>query len=239
MYIQLTTRCNMKCAHCGFSCTNKGEDMEWDTFVKAFEYGDGYITLGGGEPTLWKHYDRMIEYLESYMYEKSLYIEEILMVTNGSKFRKTMKLINLAQTSQDFGGPCVSVTISDDVFHDDKKQNQKLIEYVDNYITQYNEMNKYNYHNKPVPIVSYRRVNKIAGSGRALESKSLSHIKLYDFCMCEDMFVAPGGTIYQCGCEDSPMIGYVGDCFDNYEHGCYKDIESETGESYEYPPEAV
>lgn len=52
-YIQVTTRCNMFCEHCGFSCTAEGEDMSMEVFERTLQVFEGsYITIGGGEPTL-------------------------------------------------------------------------------------------------------------------------------------------------------------------------------------------
>lgn len=55
MYIRVTTRCNMSCIHCMYSCTTEGTDMSFSTFKKAvdiaYDSGD-FITIGGGEPTL-------------------------------------------------------------------------------------------------------------------------------------------------------------------------------------------
>jgi len=52
MYIQITTRCNMHCAHCGMSCTAQGEDMSLQTFRQALEYSEDTVAIGGGEPTI-------------------------------------------------------------------------------------------------------------------------------------------------------------------------------------------
>ncbi len=51
MYIQITTRCNMSCEHCCYSCTHEGEDMSLETFRNCLGF-DEYNTLGGGEPTI-------------------------------------------------------------------------------------------------------------------------------------------------------------------------------------------
>ena len=50
MYIQITTRCNMSCAHCGMNCTQEGEDMTMETLKKVLNLGlsDSYI-IGGVE----------------------------------------------------------------------------------------------------------------------------------------------------------------------------------------------
>ncbi len=45
-----------------------------------------------------------------------------------------------------------------------------------------------------------------------------------DDCICENLFVKPNGYIYQCGCDDSPVVGNV---FNDYleldiDAGCHK-----------------
>lgn len=63
MYLQLTNRCNMSCAHC---CMNSGprahkkdQDMSHEIFLAAanlaIDYGH-HITIGGGEPLLHDHF---------------------------------------------------------------------------------------------------------------------------------------------------------------------------------------
>ena len=34
-YLQITTRCNMRCQHCGFGCTHRGQDMTREVFKAA------------------------------------------------------------------------------------------------------------------------------------------------------------------------------------------------------------
>lgn len=59
MYIQITTRCNMHCDHCCYSCTSVGEDIQLKTYEKALElteWHSDYLSIGGGEPTLHKDF---------------------------------------------------------------------------------------------------------------------------------------------------------------------------------------
>jgi len=62
MYLQITTRCNMHCDHCGFACTNQGEDMSLSTFEQALDIAadDSNIDIGGGEPTIHPHFWKML-----------------------------------------------------------------------------------------------------------------------------------------------------------------------------------
>lgn len=57
MYIMITNRCNRYCGHCCFDCNpngdeTEGQDMSAETFRLAIKQSNGYITIGGGEPTL-------------------------------------------------------------------------------------------------------------------------------------------------------------------------------------------
>ena len=55
MYLQITTNCDMECAHCGFSCgPEKRRYMTMEVFEAAMKIASNrceYITIGGGEPT--------------------------------------------------------------------------------------------------------------------------------------------------------------------------------------------
>jgi MoaA/NifB/PqqE/SkfB family radical SAM enzyme len=56
MYMQITTKCNMACGHCGMNCNKKsGINMSQKVFKAALKYAsanDCSIVLGGGEPTV-------------------------------------------------------------------------------------------------------------------------------------------------------------------------------------------
>src|SRR3990172_12381336 len=88
MYLQITTKCNMRCAHCLFSCApNKGQHMSLTTFHKALKFSksyDEYISVGGGEPTLHPHFEQiMYECISATSTDTPLWI-----VTNGTHKRR-------------------------------------------------------------------------------------------------------------------------------------------------------
>ena len=64
MYVQITTKCNMNCAHCCFAATRKGEHMPLNIFQKALQVavrrGD-HLTIGGGEPTMHPDFFKYLE----------------------------------------------------------------------------------------------------------------------------------------------------------------------------------
>ena len=110
MYIQITNRCNMKCAHCGFACTAIGHDMTMETYRKACELAeklDDFICIGGGEPTLHKDFWAFVGITNEYTQY------QFTAVTNGSITKTALKLADLNV----YGGP-IRTTLSLDEYHD-------------------------------------------------------------------------------------------------------------------------
>lgn len=107
MYIQITTRCNMRCAHCGFACTEKGHDMSFETFKTAIDnYAvDEYVTIGGGEPTI---HPQFLQFL-FYAIGKC---ENVWMVINGKITEIALALGKLSEST------CLSVELSQDHYHE-------------------------------------------------------------------------------------------------------------------------
>lgn len=225
MYIQLTERCNMRCKHCCMSATAKGRDMEWGTFIQAIalcENFDSYVTLGGGEPTLWKHFGEAMDWLKD-MLPAYDHINEVLVITNGTRVRNSMKAIRLMELFDDCYDNQFNIIMSDpyDGFHDPCKVHPSVYEYF------WNKQKR-----KALYGVgeSLRKVNRLLRAGRARQ------LTEYDFqndeCPCSDLFIRPNGDIHMCGCPDSPSVGQVDyrylDLPDNYEwHECYKNQEEE------------
>ena len=90
MYIQITTRCNMACEHCGMNCTANGEDMSRETFKKALEFCDEIISIGGGEPTI---HPLFWDFLGMSLATK----DDIWMATNGSIKDTALTLAKLTE----------------------------------------------------------------------------------------------------------------------------------------------
>lgn len=89
-YVQITTVCNMSCAHCGYNCKRKGEHMSLLTFKEAIKWNRGCLNIGGGEPTMNPHLMEMIEMALTMP-------NRIWMVTNGKKKRLALKLAKLCK----------------------------------------------------------------------------------------------------------------------------------------------
>ena len=107
-YIQITTRCNMKCAHCCFDCTEQGEDMDEYTFKKCLaKIETNKITIGGGEPTLHSY----LFYFMQYALENGF---NIGITTNGKKTREAIALLEFAEENKER----VTAMLSVDMFHE-------------------------------------------------------------------------------------------------------------------------
>ena len=64
LFFELTTRCNLRCAHCGSSCCGEGTDLEPQMVSKALAEGDPdrvMIALTGGEPMLHPQFYKIAE----------------------------------------------------------------------------------------------------------------------------------------------------------------------------------
>ncbi len=106
MYIQITTRCNMSCAHCCMSATKDGDDMTIEVFKKALEYSDDNVSIGGGEPTL---HPKFWEFIGLSLGHS----EYTWLATNGSVTDTALGLAKLARLEA-FG-----CELSQDWYHDD------------------------------------------------------------------------------------------------------------------------
>lgn len=197
MYIQITTRCNMSCAHCCFNCTNKGIDMPESIFLKALKLcEDDYITIGGGEPTIHPKF-------WNYLINAIVDCEGVWLATNGSQTKTALKLASLAKKG------IIGCALSQDDFHDN----------IDNEViqafTKNNNLNTW-HNNDHTDDREIRNLSEnIFKAGRALENEIWNR----EGCVCNDRIIKPDGSIYLCGCSDSIKIGDV----DNYDEK-YDDI---------------
>ena len=204
MYIQITTRCQMHCAHCCMSATSKGKDMSFETFKAAVAYEEGgYVSLGGGEPTLHPQFEKFLFYAIGKC-------ESVWLATNGGITDTALVLAKMAQNG------IIAVDLSLDPWHDaiDPKVVEAFTRTVDH---------------APDDARDIRRVSgNVIRQGRAAR-RSFNWEEARDGCVCEDFFVKPDGTVRQCGCPKSPCIGDVfkgwkglEDRFGNSDAACYK-----------------
>lgn len=190
-YIQITTRCNMTCDHCCFACGKKGDDMTRETWQKALEFtkdrGD-YITIGGGEPTLHKHFR---EFLLDAIAESE---DEMVpfMVTNGStKHADLLYKLTKAEV--------IRCELSQDEWHDpiewetiEKFRSIDAIRDVSNNGTQ-------------LPKPKGRAVTRELAELLDGEEDHGQH------CTCPGWMIDPKGGVHACGCLDSPELFNIHD----------------------------
>lgn len=206
-YLQITTKCNMHCPHCCFSCTNKGKHMSLDVFqaaVKlAYEWDSEFIYIGGGEPTLHPKFFPMLEFLLRY---KNYGFDNIEMTTNGS-VTKTMKRLFRILHGEDrriYFAKRLSLAVSLDIYHDpiDPEIEQMVRKAVEIRRRHTGDLvNDYPY----VYIKSFSKDAEVVSAGRA----KVNNLNSNNSCACDSMFVKPSGNIHFCGCENSPIIGNV------------------------------
>ena len=216
MYIQLTTRCNMTCEHCCYSCTNVGEDMTDDVWRQAISYAQvytEYISLGGGEPTLHpKLFEILKQSLEAFGY--------VWFATNGSQSESMYRIADIIDDEDHPGDYCtcdpedledgdywcedwnavhnpdnrLSVDLSTDYYHDSIDPNVRdLWE---------RRANSHSYSHFSLRDIT-QSLAGVIGEGRG---KDISNI---EGCVCSDKIIKPNGDIKPCGCSDSPTIGNI------------------------------
>lgn len=199
MYIQTTTRCNMDCEHCCFSATRKGEDMSREVFVGAIQLacarGD-FITIGGGEPTLNKHFLDMVNFARE-QHRRGNLEGPPLIITNGKLYGKTHKLLDLWEKYQDF-----DVELSQDDYH------EPITPLV---VRRFREL-KGHYSGGSVGI---RTVKTLGPWGRAADlARGLPVDWERDPCVCDDLTIGPDGTIWSCGCKTLAIGNVLDDKLD-------------------------
>ena len=188
MYIQITTRCNMICGHCCFSCTRFGRDMVRDTFLEALALAEGRgenIALGGGEPTI---HPLFWEYLGLSLGSGS---EEIWMATNGKETKTALALAKIAERG------AVAVALSVDPWHEE----------ISPAVIKAFSLGPNGY--------GHRRENDLRDMRVIKDTRQVIKAGRCDWgkegCRCPELFVKTSGKIYGCGCKTAPYFGTVSD----------------------------
>lgn len=126
MYIQVTTRCNMRCIHCLYACGPRGQDMSFETFKLAVDCAREHqeeVTIGGGEPTLHPLILDMVAYACTYGYHR-LSSDSVTLITNGTCDEETWKHLVIAREESELG-----LQVSNSIFHDKTKQKPWVVKY--------------------------------------------------------------------------------------------------------------
>ena len=172
MYIQITDHCNMKCAHCAFSCSPKKKRfMTFETFKQAIDFiGEDHIDIGGGEPTLHPQFWTFLGYAIGSC-------ESVWLATNGSQTETTIKLARMARRG------VIGCDLSIDFYHD--QINDRAREAFSKLGSSENDM-------RAIRDTSYTVKKK----GRAIRTSTWAE----EGCACDGVMVDPDGDIFTCGC---------------------------------------
>lgn len=190
MYLRITSRCNMTCEHCAFSCTNKGSDMSLEVFRAALSFAENhgeYITIGGGEPTIHPQFWHFFSLALAKFNDKDygMYI-----VTNGKETETALALAVLAR------GGILGVSLSQDIYHDEIEPEVIEAFTKNKYAnTTYGYVHRWNVDKHDMRAIS--EPGLIYNSGRAKQN-NIGNRPDSD-CFCDDIVVEPNGRLWMCG----------------------------------------
>ena len=240
MYLQITSKCNMNCQHCGFSCNRKGMHMEWETFVNAIQFmrdrDNGTMIIGGGEPTL---HSRFFDILKICLDD----FDYVWMATNGSKTKVMYRLANIMDNCdiesferKDYctcNNPDYCECFPDNAIYQENKLTVALsLDYfhspIDDRIVELwrsrSKCTSFNFqHNYQIRDVTMSH-SGIVKSGRAIRSGVWQDEAN---CICQDTHISPNGDVKLCGCRNSPKLGNVNDSVDDESLEFFRDNDIE------------
>jgi hypothetical protein len=205
MYIQMTTKCNMKCAHCCFAATRAGKHMSNEVFMAALNLAKAYgetITLGGGEPTMHPQFHRL------YMSAREMSINGdfecgVHMVTNGLFRGKVMRIVRLIENDHKQGiDSKLQVELSQDRWHE--PIDMEVVHTFMKYQAQKDRAGYYTPYNGPQ--LGTRTVKTISPVGRGKHQQFEGmRANLKNPCACEMPLVDPDGIVWTCGCKRTQL----------------------------------
>ncbi len=213
MYIQVTTRCNMHCLHCGFACTETGEDMSLDVFTKAAELaGDigEHISIGGGEPTTHPQFWAMIGIALGSTDEL------VWLAINGKETNTALKLARMARKGT------ISVRLSLDKWHE--PIDQSVVDAFKEGKRDPSYGYQHEFDQRDITIDPYAVIPVGRAADLVEEDKDVG---ISNNCICSEIFITPNGDIFECGC----LLNKIGTVWDGYEMpDIYTDIDFEIDE---------
>lgn len=249
MYLQITTKCNMKCAHCCYSCSMRGKHGDYNTIIDMVAFARDYgevISIGGGEPTLHpRFFDILKVCLEDFDY--------VWMATNGSKTDIMYRLANIID-QEDYGEDycnCDSEDLNDEDYYCECEYNGIYQE--DKLSVALSQDCFHDPIDDKIIDMWTRRSKNGGGKGSHFEIRDVSNSRdgvieagrakrtgsgWAEGCVCSDIFIKPDGKLRLCGCIRSPVIGDIWQGIDEkwtnviqedegYQGtNCYKDIDN-------------
>ena len=177
----------MRCAHCGFACTAKGQDMTQETFTKALQLAvdfSSWITLGGGEPLIHPLFEDFAWQAVRAMMSQSeeCGFSAVGVVTNGKCTEQALNLARMARLG------FISARLSLDEWH------EKIEERV---ISAFRKSEYQKKDDHDLRAIGGASAFNIIPAGRA---KGWGSNQFNRKCFCDSVIIVPNGTIYHCGC---------------------------------------
>ena len=219
MYLQITTRCNMSCEHCGFDCKAEGEDMSMEVFRAAVGVLDSEsISIGGGEPTL---HPNFWEILGLCLGKYGTGTGQVWLATNGSNTEIAVSLAKMASTGT------IACDLSRSQYHDgiDQEVVKAFEQGSGGKIIRWNSQGTSDMRN----ITGERESLIIAGRATSEFLYNQGIREIQHSCICPGIIVKPNGDIMGCGCADAPRLGNIlGNYFIPHDYdwyGCCKDMD--------------
>lgn len=192
MYLEVTSRCNLQCAHCMGDYGPHGQDMPINVFEASVTLYRRWksttaLVLGGGEPTLHSQFFTLIEHVLDL---------PCILVTNGTMLRRVRWLV------QKTTGRKFRLYLSLDKYH--KPPRQEIIQLF--------QENPHCFFNTAADAF-------VIAEGRG---RNLPEAETQQICPAQFVNVFPDGRMTHCGCYDSPEIGHVFDPPKHKPSGCWQ-----------------
>lgn len=214
MYIQLTTRCNLKCPHCCMNAKKRGEDMDLEIFraacIAARETGSN-ICLGGGEPTLhpkfWEFFGLALGSADE---DLGVWIS-----TNGTQTEIAVALAGLAKRG------VLTAQLSLGEYHGGEETVDPRVIKAWGFSSYWDAV-RHDGHRAHVDVATGRLLDDHrnvrvddeecvlpAGRGAKLLGEPANPRSKRWSCPCDELTVRPDGSVYACGCLDARPLGSV------------------------------
>ena len=202
MYVKITNRCNLRCAHCAYSCTIEGQDMTMTTFENTCHFYNSLLVkdamvLGGGEPTLNHLFPHFVRRCKRHNIFPQL-------TMNGVDEHRTMRIARLFDAGF-IEGAMLGYTPLHRAEHRRLgiRYSEKVLERFENTEDKMKGDSFIWGHGLLTGNLNPVVISKV---GRARTLKNAT-----EECLADDMLIEPNGIIRACLCPNGQVIGNVND----------------------------